>query len=310
MQVHLVDGTYELFRHYFAIPGQTNQEGLQVAATRGVANSMLSLLRDGATHVAIATDHVIQSFRNDLWAGYKSGEGIEPDLLTQFPLLEDSLEALGFVVWKMVKEEADDGMAAGAAMAARDERVREVVICTPDKDLAQCVVGDRVVQYDRRKGVRSNADGVREKFGVSPESIPDYLALVGDSADGFPGLRGWGAKSTSTVLAHFEHLENIPDSEAEWPFKVRGAAKLAATLAADRELALLFRHIATVDLEAPVSASVDELEWLGPRPELADIAKKASGSRTRATGGRTLARPGGFVCRRRAAVLGHQAPRI
>ncbi len=274
MRVHLVDGTYELFRHYFAIPSQTNEAGEQIAAARGVANSMLSLLRDGATHVAIATDHVIESFRNELWEGYKSGEGLEPELHSQFPILEDALEALGLVVWRMVEHEADDGMAAGAAMAAADSRVEEVVICTPDKDLAQCVVGKRVVQYDRRKGVRTDEEGVKHKFGVAPASIPDYLALVGDSADGFPGLRGWGAKSSSTVLAHYEHLENIPEDPNLWPFKVRSAAKLASTLAEERDLAMLFRRIATVDRSAPVSASVDDLEWRGPSDDLDEFAER------------------------------------
>ncbi len=272
MRVHLIDGTYELFRHYFAMPSQVNAEGQEVAATRGVANSLLGLLRDGATHVAVATDHVIRSFRNDLWPGYKTGEGIEPELLSQFELLEDTLEALGLVVWRMVNEEADDGMAAGAAMAAADERVEEVLLCTPDKDLAQCVVGDHIVQYDRRKGVRWNEAGIHEKFGVAPESIPDYLALVGDSADGFPGLKGWGAKSTATVLARYVHLENVPASAVDWDVKVRGAEKLAATLAENKSLALLFRRIATVDREAPVSATVDELEWRGAHRTLESFA--------------------------------------
>jgi 5'-3' exonuclease len=273
-RVHLVDGTYELFRHFFALPEHVNSEGLEVAATRGVVASMLNLLYDGATHLAVATDQVVESFRNELWPGYKSGEGIDPALYAQFPLLEESLEALGVVVWAMVEHEADDAMAAGARMAAADPRVEEVLICTPDKDLAQCVEDGRVVQFDRRKHQRIDRAGVRAKFGVDPESIPDYLALVGDSADGFPGLPGWGAKSAATVLAHYRHLEAIPDSEAEWEVTVRGRARLAATLADRRELAMLFRRIATVVRDAPVSKTVDELEWRGPRPELEAIAAR------------------------------------
>ncbi|HEY6532795.1 MAG TPA: 5'-3' exonuclease H3TH domain-containing protein [Acidimicrobiales bacterium] len=264
MDVHLVDGTYEIFRYHFALPSHLTSEGREVAATRGVVGSMLGLLEDGATHVGIATDHVIESFRNDLWQGYKSSAGMPPELLGQFGLLEDALEAAGFTVFPMVEYEADDAMAAAAAVAAADARVDRVWICTPDKDLGQCVVGDRVVQLDRRKGVMFDAAGVQERFGVAPSSIPDYLALVGDSADGFPGLAGWGAKSAAGVLATFPHLEDIPAAATDWGVSVRGAAKLAATLQSDFDLALLFRRIATVELDAPTVTDVEELRWTGP----------------------------------------------
>ncbi len=275
MYVHLIDGTYELFRHHFGAPSYVNDDGLEVGAVRGVVFSVLGMFRDGATHVAVATDHVIESFRNEMWPGYKTGEGIEPELLAQFPVLEEALAALGVAVWPMVEHEADDGLASGAAMAAADERVVEVRICTPDKDLAQCVDagrGGKTIQVDRRRGLRWDADGIREKFGVEPESIPDYLALVGDSADGFPGLRGWGAKSTATVLAHYLHLEEIPDQPWKWTVKVRGRDRLAATLREERASAELFRQLATLVRDAPVSASVDELRWRGPRPELEAVA--------------------------------------
>ena len=275
MYVHLIDGTYELFRHHFGAPNYQGEDGLEVGAVRGVVFSVLGMFRDGATHVAVATDQVIESFRNEMWPGYKTGDGIEPELLAQFPVLEEALAALGVTVWPMVEHEADDGLASGAAMAAADERVVEVRICTPDKDLAQCVDagrGGKTVQVDRRRGLRWEADGIREKFGVDPESIPDYLALVGDSADGFPGLRGWGAKSTATVLAHYLHLEHIPDEPWKWAVKVRGRDRLAATLREERASAELFRQLATLVRDAPVSGSVDELRWRGPRPELEAMA--------------------------------------
>ena len=274
MRVHLIDGTYELFRHFFAMPSQAGRDGQEVAATVGVLSSMLGLLRDGATHVAVATDKVIESFRNDLWPGYKTGAGIDPQLHAQFPLLEEALEAMGLVVWAMVEHEADDAMAAGARLAGNDDRVSEVLICTPDKDLAQCVDGDRIIQFDRRQRKRINQAGVREKFGVDPESIPDYLALVGDSADGFPGLPGWGAKSASVVLARYRHLEDIPDDNADWDVSVRSAARLASTLANRRELAVLFRRIATVDRDAPISDTIDELEWTGPRESFKEMVER------------------------------------
>ncbi len=274
MKVHLIDGTYELFRHHYALPSKVNQHGQEVSATAGVVGSILGMLDGGTTHIAVATDHVVDSFRNDLWPGYKTGEGIEPDLLQQFGLLEYALRCMGVVVWAMVEHEADDGLAAGAALAAADDRVDQVLICTPDKDLAQCVVGSRVVQFDRRKRELRNADGVVEKFGVPPTSIPDYLALVGDSADGYPGLAGWGAKSSATVLARYGHIEDIPASERDWEVPVRGAMRLAATLAENRDLALLFRRIATVDVNAPISTSVDELRWSGPSPDFAGVCER------------------------------------
>jgi 5'-3' exonuclease len=264
VRVHLIDGTYELFRHYFALPSHINRDGQEVAATRGVLGSLLGLLDEGATHVGVATDHVIESFRNDLYPGYKTGAGIEPALRSQFELLEDALEAAGFSVWRMVEYEADDALAAAAAVADADPRVAQVLLCTPDKDLAQCVKGQRVVQVDRRKGAAIDADGVKAKFGVAPASIPDYLALVGDSADGFPGLSGWGAKSASTVLARYPHLEEIPEHAEDWEVKVRGAARLAETLAAERERALLFRRSATVVREGPEGGVVNDWAWRGP----------------------------------------------
>ena len=266
MKVHLVDGTYELFRHHFAVPSHLDPTGMEVAATRGVVGSMLMLLEDGATHVAVATDHVVESFRNDLYDGYKTGEGMEPLLLAQFPMLEDALGALGVTVWAMVEQEADDGMAAGAIVAGADERVERVFICTPDKDLGQMVVGDRIVQFDRRKNEVRDAEGVRAKFGVPPESIPDYLGLVGDTADGFPGLPGWGAKSAGAVLGHYLHLEQIPNLAKDWAVDVRGAVKLATTLSEQREAAELFRLVATLRTDHPVG-QVDEWRWSGPTPE-------------------------------------------
>ncbi len=259
MEVHIVDGTYELFRYHFG-PSNRDQE---VGATRGVLTSLLQLVDDGATHVGVATDHVIESFRNDLWPGYKSSVGMPSELLAQFPLVEAVLAAAGFAVWPQVEYEADDGMAAAAALAAADERVSRALICTPDKDLGQCV-GGKVVQLDRRKGEVFDAAGVQARLGVPPESVPDLLALVGDSADGFPGLPGWGAKSAAAVLSRYGHLEQIPADPADWDITVRGAAKLGTTLREQMDSALLFRRIATVVLEAPVSTSVDELHWTGP----------------------------------------------
>ena len=271
MEVHLVDGTYELFRYHFALPSHLDGDGREVAAARGVAGSVLTMLEEGATHVGVATDHVIESFRNDLWPGYKDGSGVDPDLLGQFGLVEDLLRALGVTVFAMVEYEADDALGAAARVAAADDRVERVLICTPDKDLGQCV-GGKVHQMDRRKATVIGVDGVREKFGVDPESIPDYLALVGDTADGFPGLAGWGAKSAATVLARYRHLEDIPADVAAWDVTVRGAAKLAQTLQDHFSDALLFRRIATIDYDAPTIDSVDDLEWRGPRPELASLA--------------------------------------
>ena len=271
MQVHLVDGTYELFRHYFALPEHLNRDGQEVSATRGVLGSLLGMLRDGATHVGVATDHVVESFRNDLYEGYKTGEGLEEEIHSQFPLLEEALEAAGFAVWRMQDHEADDGMATGGALASRDSRVERIWLCTPDKDLAQCVEGTRIVMHDRRKGVTLDEAGVREKFGVGPASIPDNLGLMGDSADGFPGLPGWGARSSATVLAHYEHIEAIPESAEDWAVKVRGATRLAATLVAEREDALLYRHLATLVRNAPEVGPVDGWRWTGPRENFEEI---------------------------------------
>jgi 5'-3' exonuclease len=274
MDVHLIDGTYELFRHFFAVPSSKDEAGNEIGAMRGVIGSIIGMIEDGSTHLGVATDHVIESFRNDLYEGYKTGEGIEPDLLSQFGPLEEALRALGVVVWPMIEEEADDALAAAARKAATDERVDRVLICTPDKDLSQCVVENRVLQLDRRKNQIRNADGVREKFGVAPQSIPDYLALVGDSADGFPGLKGWGAKSTGLLLGHYPHLEDIPGDCNDWAVTVRGAANLSRTLNEQWELALLFRDLATLRTNAEVFDSVDQLRWGGPLPRFRQISDR------------------------------------
>ena len=264
MKVYLVDGTYELFRHFYALPSARDRDGREVAAVRGVLTSVLGMIKGGATHIAVATDHVIESFRNDLWPGYKTGEGIDPDLLAQFPLLEETLSAAGVVVWPMVEFEADDALAAGAVAAARDARVDQVIICTPDKDLAQCVRGTRIVQLNRRTGVTRDEAGVIQKFGVPPASIPDYLALVGDAADGYPGLPGWGAKSTAAVLGKFGHLESIPADWREWHVDAVSSSTLAATLIRERERALLFRTLATLRIDVDLFDDVDQLRWQGP----------------------------------------------
>jgi len=266
LNVHLVDGTYELFRHYYALPSARDRDGREVAAARGVLASVLGMIKDGATHVAVATDHVIESFRNGLWPGYKTGEGVEPDLLAQFPLVEEALSAAGVVVWPMVEFEADDALAAGALAAARDARVEQVIICTPDKDLAQCVRGTKIVQLNRRTRVTLDEAGVIRKFGVAPESIPDYLALVGDAADGYPGLPGWGAKSSAAVLAKFGHIESIPADSSEWHVNAANASALAQTLLREREHALLFRTLATLRTDIPLLDDVDNLRWNGPTP--------------------------------------------
>jgi 5'-3' exonuclease len=274
LDVHLIDGTYELFRHYYALPSARDLDGREVAAVRGVLASVLGMIRDGATHVAVATDHVIESFRNELWEGYKTGEGIDADLLAQFPLLEETLSAAGVVVWPMVEFEADDALAAGAMAAARDPRVERVIICTPDKDLAQCVRGTRVVQLNRRTRVTFDEAGVIQKFGVSPVSIPDYLALVGDAADGYPGLPGWGAKSTAAVLAKFGHLESIPADWREWQVNAANASTLSQTLSRERDQALLFRTLATLRIDIALFDNVDELRWNGPTPALDNMAAR------------------------------------
>jgi 5'-3' exonuclease len=261
--IHLIDGTYELFRHYYALPSERDADGREIAAVTGVLTSIRGLAQSGATHIAVATDHVIESFRNDLWPGYKTGEGIDPDLFAQFPLLEEALVAAGIVVWPMVEFEADDALAAAAAAAAADPRVERVIICTPDKDLAQCVRGTRVVQLNRRTRTTFDEAGVVAKFGVRPESIPDYLALVGDAADGFPGLAGWGAKSTANVLAKYGHLEAIPPDPRVWNVSVANPGKLAQVLERDRDCALLFRTLATLRTDIALFDDVELLRWNG-----------------------------------------------
>ena len=272
MRVHLLDGTYELFRHFFAMPRQTDRDGKEAAALIGVLGSVLGMLEGGTTHLGVATDHVIESFRNDLWAGYKTSAGIEPELLAQFHPLEDALRAMGVVVWAMVEFEADDALAAAARLAAESPAVEQVIICTPDKDLSQCVRGQRVVQLDRRKRELRDEAGVVARFGVGPASIPDYLALVGDSADGFPGIPGWGEKASGAVLGRYVHLERIPASQAQWEVPVRGAARLAAVLQENRELAMLFRSLATLRTDVPVFETVDDLQWRGPTPAFQELA--------------------------------------
>ena len=274
MDVHLIDGTYELFRHYYALPSARDQDGREIAAVRGALASVLGMIKTGATHVAVATDHIIESFRNRLWPGYKTSAGVEPDLLAQFPLLEQVLSAAGVVVWPMVEFEADDALAAGALAAARDTRVERVIICTPDKDLAQCVRGTRIVQLNRRTRVTYDEVGVVQKFGVSPPSIPDYLALVGDAADGYPGLPGWGAKSSAAVLAKFLHIESIPNDPAEWHVNAMNAGGLANTLSIQREQALLFRTLATLRTDIQLFDDVEQLRWSGPTPEFDAFAAR------------------------------------
>src|SRR5208283_4755358 len=238
------------------------------------------MIKDGAAHVAVATDHVIESFRNGLWPGYKTGEGIEPDLLAQFTLLEEVLAAAGVVVWPMVEFEADDALAAAAMAAARDARVEQVIICTPDKDLAQCVSGTRIVQLNRRTRVTIDEAGVIQKFGVAPASIPDYLALVGDAADGYPGLKGWGAKSSAAVLAKFLHLESIPADSRDWHVNAANATALADTLSRELERALLFRTLATLRTDIALFEDVDQIRWQGPTPAFAEIAARLDAART------------------------------
>jgi 5'-3' exonuclease len=280
LEIYLVDGTYELFRHYYALPSACDADGHEVAAVRGVLASVLGMIKAGATHIAVATDHVIESFRNQLWPGYKTGDGIEPDLLAQFPLLEQVLAAAGVVVWPMVEFEADDAIAAAAAAASKNEDVARVIICTPDKDLAQCVSGSRIVQLNRRTRIMIDEAGVIQKFGVPPESIPDYLALVGDAADGYPGLPGWGAKSSAAVLAKFLHLEAIPKDCREWRVKASNANSLAETLSREWESAILFRQLATLRTDIELFGDVDELRWRGPTGRFDALAARLDAART------------------------------
>jgi 5'-3' exonuclease len=263
MTVHLIDGTYELFRHFFAVPAATDVTGQEIGAVRGVLNSVLSMIERGATHLGVATDHVVESFRNDLYPGYKTSEGVPPELLSQFPILEEALQAMGVVVWPMVDFEADDALASAAAKAAQDQHVQQVVICTPDKDLSQCVVGTRIVQLDRRRDILRDEAGVVAKFGVKPQSIPDYLAVVGDSADGFPGIPGWGSKTAAAVLAQYPHLEDIPKDWRAWDPSIRSARTLSTSLFNGWSDALLFRTLATLRTDVPVFDAVLDLRWIG-----------------------------------------------
>jgi 5'-3' exonuclease len=274
MPVHLIDGTYELFRHYYALPVARDSRGRNIAAVRGVIGSVLGLINHGATHVGVATDHVIESFRNRLWPGYKTSAGVEPDLLAQFGPLEEALGALGVAVWPMIEFEADDALAAAARAASLDPAVERVVICTPDKDLAQCVRGTRVVQLNRRTNVVLDEEGVVAKFGVPPASIPDYLALVGDAADGYPGLPGWGAKSSAAVLRRYGHLEKIPADWRTWGVNAASPATLARTLEQQRARAMLFRDLATLRTEIPLFETVENLRWKGPTPAFAALAQQ------------------------------------
>ncbi len=274
MLIYLIDGTYELFRHFFAVPAAADVHGQEIGAVRGVLNSVLSMIERGATHIGVATDHVVESFRNDLYAGYKTSEGVPPELLSQFPILEETLAAMGVVVWPMVYFEADDALASAAAKAAQDDHVSQVLICTPDKDLSQCVSGTRVVQLDRRKNLVRDEAGVVAKFGVNPESIPDYLGLVGDSADGFPGLTGWGQKTTALTLSHYLHLEDIPKDWRAWHPSISKARVLSEALTTAWNDALLFRLLATLRLDVPVFETVEELRWKGPRADFEGLCER------------------------------------
>jgi 5'-3' exonuclease len=274
MDIHLIDGTYELFRHFYAVPPAKDVNGQEIAAVRGVLASVLSMIEHGATHLGVATDHVVESFRNDLYPGYKTSEGVPPELLSQFPILEEALEAMGVKVWPMVYFEADDALASAASKAAQNESVNQVFICTPDKDLSQCVVGTRLVQLDRRKNIVRDEAGVVAKFGVKPQSIPDYLAVVGDSADGFPGLPGWGAKAAALTLSQYPHLEDIPKNWEEWHPSIRKARSLSESLFSQWSDAQLFRTLATLRLDVPVFDTVEDLHWTGPRRDLAEYCRR------------------------------------
>ncbi len=274
MDVHLIDGTYELFRHFFAVPASADINGQEVGAVRGVLTSVLSMIESGATHIGVATDHVVESFRNDLYPGYKTSEGVAPELLSQFPVLEEALEAMGVTVWPMVRFEADDALASAASKSSQDDRVKRVFICTPDKDLSQCVVGTRVVQLDRRSNILRDETGVVAKFGVKPQSIPDYLAVVGDSADGFPGVPGWGVKAAALTLSQYPHLEDIPKDWREWHPSIKRARVLSESLFSAWSDALLFRTLATLRLDVSVFDTVDDLRWKGPRPNFEECCRR------------------------------------
>lgn len=274
MDVYLIDGTYELFRHYYAVPAAADAKGQEIGAVRGVLASIVSMIEGGATYIGVATDHVVESFRNDLYSGYKTSEGVPEELLSQFPILEDALQAMGVVVWPMVYFEADDALASAAAKSANDERVRKVFICTPDKDLAQCVVNSRIVQLDRRRDIVRDEAGVIAKFGVNPRSIPDYLAVVGDSADGFPGVQGWGVKAAALTFSQYAHLENIPKDWREWHPSIKKARVLSESLFSSWNDALLFRTLATLRLDVPVFDTVEDLHWKGPRPDFEKFCER------------------------------------
>ena len=280
MKIHLVDGTYELFRNHFGAPPKAAPDGRQVGATLGLLRSLLLLLSNpDVTHIACAFDHVIESFRNDLFAGYKTGESTDPDLMAQFTLAEEAVSALGVVVWPMVEFEADDALASAVARFQDGKSVEQIVICSPDKDLAQLVSRERIVCWDRRRDIVIDEAGVAEKYGVSPESIPDWLALVGDAADGIPGIPGWGAKSSASMLAHYGHIEKIPDNPEEWVVSVRGAARLAENLTGRREQALLYRQLATLRLDVPLKETLDDLKWQGARERLKELCHEMGDER-------------------------------
>jgi 5'-3' exonuclease len=266
MDVHLIDGTYELFRYFFAVPGASDAKGREIGAVRGVLTSVLLMIEHGATHLGVATDHVVESFRNDLYPEYKTSEGVAPELLSQFPILEEALQSMGVLVWPMVYFEADDALASAASKTAADDRVSQVLICTPDKDLSQCVVGTRVMQLDRRREILRDEAGVVAKFGVQPKSIPDYLAVVGDSADGFPGIAGWGPKAAALAFSQYPHLEDIPKDWEKWHPSIKKARLLSESLFSNWDDALLFRTLATLRLDVPVFDTIEELRWTGPRP--------------------------------------------
>ena len=272
MKIHLVDGTYELFRSHFGAPSRKAPDGREVGATLGLLNSLLALLtKSGATHVACAFDHVIESFRNDLFSGYKTSEGVDADLLAQFALAEQAVAALGIVVWPMVEFEADDALASATLRFSGEAGVEQVVICSPDKDVAQLVLGNQVVCWDRRRDIVYDDAAVLAKFGVRPASIPDWLALVGDSADGYPGLSGWGAKSASTVLSRYDHLESIPDDPERWGLGSARALRLAETLRAHQEEVLLYRRLATLRQDVPLQERIADLEWRGAHQRLKQL---------------------------------------
>ena len=283
MKIHLVDGTYELFRNHFGAPPKKAPDGREVGATLGLVRSLLMLLTSpGVTHVGVAFDHVIESFRNELYAGYKTGEGVDPNLLAQFPLAEEAVAALGAVVWPMVEFEADDALATAAKRFKKNKSVEQILICSPDKDLAQLVEGNKIVCWDRRRDIIIDEAGVVEKYGVSPQSMPDWLALVGDSADGYPGIPGWGAKSASVVLARYKHMESIPDDPGKWKVSSISpgrAASLAESLSQRREEAQLYKRLATVREDVPLTEKLNDLKWQGAYPRLSELCHELGDER-------------------------------